>query len=329
MIASNAKTVLEKTVKKIVSVDANIEYKVRSENPTQFQATARIRGNNSQWEFDGTVCSSKQDAESSAAQAAVVHFMTKGTSKVEKQADHHGASPAVAKRDLPAASESSGIVSDNEHVAKSAKKSTSVSSSTVPPNTSPLVHAFSQIQMAPAAAEHWRQQIYGGVPLQDTVAVLKDMVDTVTPGLLNALVLAIQSDLKRTTTASAGQAAEPPISCREGSDAASCLPGLADESSYDDCQAPVNMGLEDWLKSLDNGRGTLLQYLPSISAEFDDLNQICCVWVGDNTRGPEAASVLGAARLCVSVDPVFWESSGVHKLEHKVLLARGIQALQA
>jgi len=295
-------------------------YKVRSENPAQFQATVKIRSKGREWEFDGTVCSCAQDSEQSAAQVAVVHFMQKGTLEAEKPADHRVASPCVAKRKLPAASESSGIVAENEHgVAKSAKKSAGMSSFTMPPNTSPLVHAFSQIQMAPAAAEHWRQHIYGGVPLQDTLDVLKDMVHTVTPALLNALVLAVQSDAQRTTAANASE-----VTCPEGSDAASQLPGLADDSSHDDCQSSVNTGLKDWLKSLDNGRGALLQYLPSISAEFDDLNQIRCVWAGRDN--PSNQSINQSIK---AVDPVFWESSGVHKLEHKLLLARGIEALQA
>eukprot|EP00747_Dinoflagellata_sp_TGD_P090844 gnl/TRDRNA2_/TRDRNA2_164852_c0_seq4.p1 gnl/TRDRNA2_/TRDRNA2_164852_c0~~gnl/TRDRNA2_/TRDRNA2_164852_c0_seq4.p1 ORF type:complete len:195 (+),score=35.91 gnl/TRDRNA2_/TRDRNA2_164852_c0_seq4:93-677(+) len=81
----------------------------------------------------------------------------------------------------------------------------------------------------------------------------------------------------------------------------------------------LSQGFSDWLSSLDGGKGVLLQYLDAIAAEFDDLSQVCAVWTGEGSCDDSS--------FMNSVDPVFWDAAGVRKLGHKLLFARGIEAL--
>jgi len=73
-----------------------------------------------------------------------------------------------------------------------------------------------------------------------------------------------------------------------------------------------------WLKRLDDGAGTMLQYFDRLAAEFDaDLTQVAAVKnESDNGEG-----LLGI------VDPLFWETIQVHKMGHRMLFARGISQL--
>ena len=77
-------------------------------------------------------------------------------------------------------------------------------------------------------------------------------------------------------------------------------------------------GCRDWLLSLDNGHGALVQYLLALMTEFDgDLTQISSVWA-EPREGQSLASC---------VDPEFWQVLGVRKAGHKLLFANGIAEL--
>merc|ERR1712196_228153 len=81
------------------------------------------------------------------------------------------------------------------------------------------------------------------------------------------------------------------------------------------CNARNNI-LRDWLASLDNGHGSMLQYQKKLEEEFDgSFFQIA------------AAAHNGAA--VASVDPVFFAALGVNKLGHRLILAKGVLALAA
>lgn len=73
--------------------------------------------------------------------------------------------------------------------------------------------------------------------------------------------------------------------------------------------------LRSWLLSLDDGKGSLLQYEEAIVTEFDgDLVQVCAAWQG-NIEGKS---------LLDSVDPEFFVAIGVRRTGHKFLFARGM-----
>lgn len=79
--------------------------------------------------------------------------------------------------------------------------------------------------------------------------------------------------------------------------------------------------VHDWLLSLDNGSGSLLQYLDALADEFNaDLVQIAAA------RNDTA---LASSGPLASIEPLFWEAVGVTKLGHQLLLAKGIVALSA
>eukprot|EP00439_Symbiodinium_sp_Y106_P080905 s56_g19.t2 len=74
-----------------------------------------------------------------------------------------------------------------------------------------------------------------------------------------------------------------------------------------------------WLKSLDGGRGALVQYFSKLKEEFDlDFEQLVSVRLKDQAP---AQGVLG------TIDPLFWEVCGVKQLGHRLLFAKGLRAL--
>eukprot|EP00928_Gymnodinium_smaydae_P045146 TRINITY_DN30136_c0_g1_i1.p1 TRINITY_DN30136_c0_g1~~TRINITY_DN30136_c0_g1_i1.p1 ORF type:complete len:957 (-),score=244.87 TRINITY_DN30136_c0_g1_i1:294-2864(-) len=74
----------------------------------------------------------------------------------------------------------------------------------------------------------------------------------------------------------------------------------------------------EWLRSLDNGRGALLEYYDVLRREFDsDFSQIMAA----KLPTPFSPGTLG------SIDPSFFEVLGVKIAGHKLLLAKGIMAL--
>lgn len=78
------------------------------------------------------------------------------------------------------------------------------------------------------------------------------------------------------------------------------------------------VALHDWLKSLDEGKGSLLRYFAMFEKDFGaDLRQIKSL----RLRQASSEGVLSKIR------PGFWEAYGIKKLRHQLLLAQGIDAL--
>eukprot|EP00930_Biecheleria_cincta_P057525 TRINITY_DN4344_c1_g1_i2.p1 TRINITY_DN4344_c1_g1~~TRINITY_DN4344_c1_g1_i2.p1 ORF type:complete len:2150 (+),score=554.56 TRINITY_DN4344_c1_g1_i2:469-6450(+) len=76
--------------------------------------------------------------------------------------------------------------------------------------------------------------------------------------------------------------------------------------------------LKSWLRSLDQGAGTMLQYYDVLAAEFDsDLQQIAAAKID----GDPSVGIMG------TVDPTFWEVVKVTKVGHRMLFAHGIAKL--
>merc|ERR1712187_794644 len=83
-------------------------------------------------------------------------------------------------------------------------------------------------------------------------------------------------------------------------------------------QSAKEIKVHGWLRSLDNGRGVLLEYFPVLRDEFDaDLSQIAMVRLST----PRSAGIVGY------VNPAFWERCGVQTTGHRLLLAKGIKSL--
>lgn len=77
--------------------------------------------------------------------------------------------------------------------------------------------------------------------------------------------------------------------------------------------------LHDWLDHVDAGRGVLLQYFDALRHEFGaDLSQIRAM----KLSAPGDAGIVG------SIDKSFWERCGVKQMGHKLMLAKGIHALE-
>lgn len=76
--------------------------------------------------------------------------------------------------------------------------------------------------------------------------------------------------------------------------------------------------LEEWLVGLDGGRGVMLQYLEPLRQEFGSLDQVAAAFIADS---PTSGSVVNC------VDPLLFEALGVVSLGHKLMLAKGVQAL--
>jgi len=78
--------------------------------------------------------------------------------------------------------------------------------------------------------------------------------------------------------------------------------------------------LYDWLCDLDSGRGKLLQYFDVLRQEFSaDLSRIREMKLST----PCAAGVIG------TIDTYFWELCGVRQMGHRLVLAKGINALES
>merc|ERR1712232_1468390 len=91
-------------------------------------------------------------------------------------------------------------------------------------------------------------------------------------------------------------------------------PDIVDDMSDNDgSQVDVDGAaqLETWLRELDNGRGSLLQYLEPLLLEFGDTKQLVAAV---NSTDAEASVV-------DSVDPLVFEVLGVELADHKLLLA--------
>ena len=75
--------------------------------------------------------------------------------------------------------------------------------------------------------------------------------------------------------------------------------------------------LQNWLKTLDGGKGRMLQYQEMLVNKFDaDLAKIAAAHLAcSNPNIPGA------------VEPAFWEAIGIAKAGHKMLFARGIAQL--
>lgn len=75
--------------------------------------------------------------------------------------------------------------------------------------------------------------------------------------------------------------------------------------------------MEEWIKSLDGGRGAMVRYLEPLRREFGDLNALAATVLPKQTGG----SVVGW------IDASLWDALGVTALGHKLTLAKGIVAL--
>lgn len=75
--------------------------------------------------------------------------------------------------------------------------------------------------------------------------------------------------------------------------------------------------MENWLLSLDQGEGKLMQYLGALQRDFGSLAEVAAAAIPDATGN----SVLN------SVDPLIFEALGVQSLGHKLLVAKGVVAL--
>jgi hypothetical protein len=77
--------------------------------------------------------------------------------------------------------------------------------------------------------------------------------------------------------------------------------------------------LHEWLEQLDGGRGVLLQYFEVLRREFcADLSRIAEMRLAT----PRSAGILG------TIDAYFWELCEIKQMGHRLLLAKGINALQ-
>eukprot|EP00930_Biecheleria_cincta_P095634 TRINITY_DN87581_c0_g1_i1.p1 TRINITY_DN87581_c0_g1~~TRINITY_DN87581_c0_g1_i1.p1 ORF type:complete len:1809 (-),score=406.61 TRINITY_DN87581_c0_g1_i1:116-5542(-) len=72
----------------------------------------------------------------------------------------------------------------------------------------------------------------------------------------------------------------------------------------------------DWLRSIDGGKGVLLEYFAALKEEFDaDLMQVAAA------KSPNEAGLK-------SIDPCFWSALGVTKLGHRMLFVKGFANLR-
>jgi len=108
---------------------------------------------------------------------------------------------------------------------------------------------------------------------------------------------------------------EPAISCTHSAD-----PGV-DESMVGGQPSATDTrdeALRDWLMRLDNGKGALLQYFEVLQHEFDaDFGQLAAARL-EEPSGPSVTD---------TIDPNFWDTCGIKQTGHRMLIARGINAL--
>lgn len=105
---------------------------------------------------------------------------------------------------------------------------------------------------------------------------------------------------------------------------ASVLKGVWQDEDEEEDEQPAGRGggeeaqLVAWLRSLDGGKGGLEKYLGPLQREFGSLTSLpACVLPG--TTGGSVVS---------RIDRSFWEALGVQSLGHRLLLAKGILALE-
>lgn len=75
--------------------------------------------------------------------------------------------------------------------------------------------------------------------------------------------------------------------------------------------------LREWLQSLDDGKGIMLQYFDALVAHFD----------ADFIMIAAALTVPERAGRVESIDHAFWDDIAVVKAGHRMLFARGIAKL--
>eukprot|EP00929_Paragymnodinium_shiwhaense_P096892 TRINITY_DN5862_c0_g1_i1.p1 TRINITY_DN5862_c0_g1~~TRINITY_DN5862_c0_g1_i1.p1 ORF type:complete len:1591 (-),score=528.65 TRINITY_DN5862_c0_g1_i1:209-4981(-) len=109
----------------------------------------------------------------------------------------------------------------------------------------------------------------------------------------------------------------PPAATRGVAAAAGALAAESDSAGAGP-QTPEEQKVYDWLLGLDNGGGKMAQYFDVLKREFDaDFSQIAAARLSE----PICAGILG------KIDPSFWEVVGVNSTGHRLILARGIDAL--
>lgn len=81
----------------------------------------------------------------------------------------------------------------------------------------------------------------------------------------------------------------------------------------------AGFSLEEWLRSLDQGRGTMCQYLEPLQRESLTVPEALLAAVQESTSAQQS--------VVSRIDTSLWEILGVQKFGHKLLLARGIIAL--
>ncbi|CAJ1405468.1 unnamed protein product [Effrenium voratum] len=82
------------------------------------------------------------------------------------------------------------------------------------------------------------------------------------------------------------------------------------EEETEDPEAWRSMDLRNWLLSIDNGRGCLLRYEQSLTANFDSLDQIVDLYIRKNGRGR------------VVVDSLFFTDLQIKKVGHQRLIEK-------
>lgn len=94
---------------------------------------------------------------------------------------------------------------------------------------------------------------------------------------------------------------------------------MQDEPSEVLPQGEGELAAYEWLKSLDGGRGSLLRYFEVLRDEFEcDFAQLAAA----RLEKPVSPGALG------HLEPSFFEALGVEQVGHRLLLARGILALE-
>ncbi|CAJ1405467.1 unnamed protein product [Effrenium voratum] len=85
---------------------------------------------------------------------------------------------------------------------------------------------------------------------------------------------------------------------------------LKTQEETEDPEAWRSMDLRNWLLSIDNGRGCLLRYEQSLTANFDSLDQIVDLYIRKNGRGR------------VVVDSLFFTDLQIKKVGHQRLIEK-------
>ncbi|CAK9055071.1 unnamed protein product [Durusdinium trenchii] len=90
-------------------------------------------------------------------------------------------------------------------------------------------------------------------------------------------------------------------------------------STPDAVEASMERNFREWLLSLDNRRGNLLQYFDALKREFEcDFRLLKSAIITDEIEGS----------LLHAIEPSLWSICGVKSIGHKMLLAKGIHKLK-